>query len=423
MKRLSLFSFAFFCVLFSSAQQVNFVSTSFYNSTTCEVTIQVGLQRKTGGCGNTIAIAAVDFTLQWSSTDLLLVSSGFIPSGEKLDDSYYFASVGPDTGPPQIDVPPYTGNPPNTHNKGASGTYKSYQIRRSTSKCDNIILLDCGMIVPFFSATFRLANCAAASQYSFTYDHASGADNSNYIAEFITDSLVAPTNTKKEILIYSNQTASFDNVAGNCNGENINNTSVLTAKIDSNNFVNTYGSILPVVLDYFKASQKQMNSVNVEWSSLTEYNHIEFVVERSVDQKNWTSVGSIFSAGNSNSRRIYQLIDQRPVVGQNFYRLKQIDTEGKLSYSSIARVYNSVSKSIGVFPNPVKTITQLYTKESFRAGQTIQVIDAKGTRIKMITPTGGNRLQIDLSGYSAGLYLLQLIESGKVLENLQIVKQ
>jgi hypothetical protein len=41
----------------------------------------------------------------------------------------------------------------------------------------------------------------------------------------------------------------------------------------------------------------------------------------------------------------------------------------------------------------------------------------------MITPTGGNRLQIDLSGYSAGLYLVQVIESGKVIENLQIVKQ
>ena len=41
----------------------------------------------------------------------------------------------------------------------------------------------------------------------------------------------------------------------------------------------------------------------------------------------------------------------------------------------------------------------------------------------MITATGGNRLQINLSGYSAGLYLVQLIENGKVVENLQIVKQ
>jgi hypothetical protein len=422
MKRLFLV-FALILLSFCSfGQQVNFVSTSFYNSTTCEVTIQVGLQRKTGGCGNTIAIAAVDFTLQWSS-DLLLVSSGFIPAGEKLDDGFYFASVGPDTGPPQIDVPPFTGNTPNTHNKGASGIYKSSQIRRSTSKCDNIILLDCGMIVPFFSATFRLADCASANQYSFTYNHTAGADNSNYIAEFITDSLAAPTNTKKEILIYSNQTASFDNVSGNCNGENINNTNVLTAKIDSNNFVNTYGAILPVILDYFKARQKQPKTVDLEWASLSEFNHLEFVVERSIDQKSWNSIGNVPSAGNGNIRRVYQLTDPHPFSGQNFYRLKQIDVEGRISYSSVVRINTSVTKVLSVFPNPVVNVTQLSGKESFKTGQTILVIDAKGTRIKIITPTSGNRLQIDLSGYSAGLYLMQLIENGKVIENLQVVKQ
>jgi hypothetical protein len=261
MKKFVLFSFLLLSFTQSFSQQVNFVSTSFYNSTTCEVTIQVGLQRKDGGCGNSVKIAAVDFAVQWSS-DLLLVSSAFIPSGAKLDQSDFLSSVGPDNGYPQIDVSPFTGNAVTTYNKGASGTYKSYQFRRSTNQCNNIISLECGMVVPFFTATFKLANCANANQYSFTYNNTAGANNSNYIAEFITNLNTAPSNSNKEILIYSSQTASFDDVSGNCNSGTINNVSVLSANISSNNFINTYGAILPLALDYFKARQKRPNGLH-----------------------------------------------------------------------------------------------------------------------------------------------------------------
>lgn len=406
----------------SFAQQVNFVSTSFYNSTTCEVTIQVGLQRKEGGCGNIVKIAAVDFAIQWSS-DLLLVSSGFIPSGAKLDQSDFLSSVGADNGHPQIDVSPFTGNAVTTYNKGSNGTYKSYQFRRSTNQCNNIISLECGMVVPFFTATFRLANCANASQYSFTYNNAAGANNSNYIAEFITNLNTAPSNSNKEILIYSSQTASFDDVSGNCNSGTINNVSVLSANISSNNFINTYGAILPLVLDYFKAGQKQPNFVHLEWASLYEFNHSKYIVERSTDQQNWTSIGNVSSLGNSDFRKTYQLIDQQPMPGMNYYRLKQVDFEGEVTYSTVAGINIFKKRSILLFPNPVIEVANLFSKESFKTGQTIQVIDATGTKVKVITPSAGNRLQIDLSGYAAGLYLVQLIENGKVVENLQLVKQ
>ncbi|HTG55401.1 MAG TPA: T9SS type A sorting domain-containing protein, partial [Niabella sp.] len=212
-------------------------------------------------------------------------------------------------------------------------------------------------------------------------------------------------------------------VSGNCNGGTINNVNVLTAKIDSNNFINTYGAILPVILDYFKAGQKQPNVVHLEWASLSELNHSKFIVERSPDQQNWSSIGSVSSLGNSTIRKVYQLIDQQPLPGTNYYRLKQVDLDGGTSYSPVARINTLFANRISVFPNPVADVANLYGKESFKPTQTVQVIDAKGTRIKMITPTGGNRLQIDLSGYSAGLYLVQVIESGKVIENLQIVKQ
>jgi hypothetical protein len=181
--------------------------------------------------------------------------------------------------------------------------------------------------------------------------------------------------------------------------------------------------VLPVAFDYFKAEQKQPYTVRLEWATLLENNSSSFIIEKSVDQKTWGEIGTVAARGNSNSRTVYSHLDLQPVNGYNYYRLKQVDNDGQVTYSQIVRFNNQIRKSLSVFPNPVAGVTQLYGKESFKAGQTIQVIDAKGTRIKMITPTGGNRLQIDLSGYSAGLYLIQLIENGKVVENLQVVKQ
>lgn len=181
--------------------------------------------------------------------------------------------------------------------------------------------------------------------------------------------------------------------------------------------------ILPVAFDYFRAEQKQPYTVRLEWATLVENNSSSFIIERSGDQKTWVEIGNLAARGNSNSRSTYSHLDLQPVSGYNYYRLKQVDISGQITYSEIIRFNNQIRKNLSVFPNPVRNVAQLYGKESFKSGQIIQVIDAKGTIIKTMNPTSGNRLQIDVSGYSAGLYLIQLIENGKIVENLQVVKQ
>ena len=181
--------------------------------------------------------------------------------------------------------------------------------------------------------------------------------------------------------------------------------------------------VLAVAFDYFKAEQKQPYTVRLEWATLLENNSSSFIIEKSTDQKIWSEIGSLAARGNTNSRTTYSHLDLQPVNGYNYYRLKQVDLDGQIVYSEIVRFNNQIRKNLSVFPNPVTDIVQLYGKEQFKAGQTIQIIDATGKRVKMTTAPNGNRLQIDLSGYTSGLYLLQLIENGKVLENLQIVKQ
>lgn len=181
--------------------------------------------------------------------------------------------------------------------------------------------------------------------------------------------------------------------------------------------------VLPVAFGHFKAEQKQPFTVNLEWSTLQEINNSSFVIERSKDQKTWSTIGSVASAGNSTIKNVYTYIDKAPEAGNNFYRLRQVDLTGQVSFSETVRILHIIKKDISIFPNPVNAAAQLYTKEAFKPGQVIQLIDAKGTRLKTINPTGGNRVQIEMNGMAAGLYLIQLMENGRIIESVSVIKQ
>ena len=181
--------------------------------------------------------------------------------------------------------------------------------------------------------------------------------------------------------------------------------------------------VLPVAFGHFKAEQKQPFTVNLEWTTLQEVNNSSFVIERSNDQKTWSSIGTVASVGNSTTKNIYTYIDNAPEAGNNFYRLRQVDLNGQVSFSETVRIVHIIKKNISIFPNPVNTAAQLYTKAAFKPGQVIQLIDAKGTRLKTINPTGGNRVQIEMNGLAAGLYLIHLMENGRIIESVSVIKQ
>ncbi len=185
----------------------------------------------------------------------------------------------------------------------------------------------------------------------------------------------------------------------------------------------TGAGVLPVAFGYFKAEQKQPFTITLEWSTLEESNNSRFIIERSNDQKTWVEIGSITSTGNSTNVTHYSFIDKSPLGGNNYYRLRQVDLNAQTSFSQVVKIVNVIKKNISIFPNPVNSTTQLFTKEPFKPGQIIQLIDGKGTRLKTINPTGGNRVQLDMNGLAAGLYLVQLIENGRIIESVSLIKQ
>jgi len=94
---------------------------------------------------------------------------------------------------------------------------------------------------------------------------------------------------------------------------------------------------LPVTIAAFNAARSGNESV-LQWQTATEQNSREFIIERSTDGRNYTEIGSVAAAGNSNTLQNYTYTDPQPLPNSNFYRLKQVDLDGNFDYSVVRTV-------------------------------------------------------------------------------------
>lgn len=110
--------------------------------------------------------------------------------------------------------------------------------------------------------------------------------------------------------------------------------------------------ILPVELLSFDAF-KNNQTVDVKWETISERNASHFMVQRSINGKDFSDIGRVEAKGNSTINVKYLFNDERPSKGKNFYRLQQVDLDGKVSYTKIVVVdFEGEDTELQVFPNP-----------------------------------------------------------------------
>jgi len=90
-------------------------------------------------------------------------------------------------------------------------------------------------------------------------------------------------------------------------------------------------SVLPIELLGFSA-QPFNQQVKITWKTLSEVNNEHFIIERKGPDTDWQLLEVVLGAGNSTSPVSYQAYDDNPLV-ENYYRLKQVDFDGKFTYS------------------------------------------------------------------------------------------
>ena len=94
---------------------------------------------------------------------------------------------------------------------------------------------------------------------------------------------------------------------------------------------------VPVELISFTASANN-SIINLNWSTATELNNSGFEVQRKAGTSDWNIIGFIAGFGTTTTQNNYSYTDQNPFVGNNIYRLKQIDYDGTFEYSQEVEV-------------------------------------------------------------------------------------
>lgn len=178
-------------------------------------------------------------------------------------------------------------------------------------------------------------------------------------------------------------------------------------------------SILPVDILSFNVSYKS-GEVNCEWSTASEFNNDYFEVERSVDGKDFVSVGNVKGAGNSSAIKKYSFIDESvystgQVMGRStiFYRLKQVDYDGKYEYFGPVAVLISPSDDWKLLFQTVSYDEQLKGTLLLpeRTLASIDILDLQGRVIRhdqINAEKGSNYLSFDVNDISKGAYLIKV---------------
>jgi hypothetical protein len=176
--------------------------------------------------------------------------------------------------------------------------------------------------------------------------------------------------------------------------------------------VDENGSPLPVKLGPVTAFEKN-NGVQINWTAYFEENLDKYVVERSADGSIFMPIGEV-NANNITSESKYGFFDAKPLAGVSFYRLRNLDIDGKSGLSNIVRVnLGKTGADLRLYPNPTTNGTISYQSTDMPKGNySIRIFNGAGQQVynQRVAHQGGAISQtIQLpNSLLAGLYNLRM---------------
>ncbi|MDP3928388.1 MAG: T9SS type A sorting domain-containing protein, partial [Bacteroidota bacterium] len=188
---------------------------------------------------------------------------------------------------------------------------------------------------------------------------------------------------------------------------------------------------LPVGLNQFTIQNIEGN-VLLNWNTSWEQNNKGFMIERSTNKLLFESVGFVSGIGNSHSINKYQFIDKNAFemaqTNQLYYRLKQIDFDGKYSYSNVLTIGNQnlFNNEVTVFPNPFINAIHIAFNAENATNVTVNIVDMHGKLVFQENRTIQNGISELLfepnQSLASGVYLMQLNIDGKS-KILKLIKE
>ena len=169
---------------------------------------------------------------------------------------------------------------------------------------------------------------------------------------------------------------------------------------------------VPVQLINFEATKKE-KAVYLSWTTARENNNSHFVVEQSLNGIDFNKVGQVNGNGTTNQTSHYSFEHLTPSNGNNYYRLKQLDADGKFIYSTI-KLISFKAKKLSIKSNAVKNEVILTAHSDVPVR--LKFMNNKGQQIISSSITGTKHFNV--SSLLSGIYLIQT-DDGEMIKFLK----
>jgi hypothetical protein len=186
----------------------------------------------------------------------------------------------------------------------------------------------------------------------------------------------------------------------------------------------TNNSALPVSLIRFDAL-KEGSKVNLRWTTASELNNNTFIIDKSGDGRTWISFAEVKGKGTTSAMQQYSVIDNQPLSRTNFYRLKQLDLDGRVKDLGVRTVtFGELKNKVSVYPNPAPyNGIGIHFHKAVTGKVTATLIDVQGRVIhkeviSSSTATGVCKLNVT-SKPATGRYIL-LINGKEIKETVKL---
>lgn len=159
---------------------------------------------------------------------------------------------------------------------------------------------------------------------------------------------------------------------------------------------------LPVTYRFFQADAREKN-VLLTWETSSETDNHGFYVERSVDSRRFTEIGFVPAAFRES---MYRFVDWHPINGRNYYRLRQVDVDGSVTYSEIRSVDFLLANGGRVYPNPASA--QINYAPAPRRPDAIPAYLLLYDRIGRLVKRAPSVTVLPIDGLPPGIYVLEV---------------
>jgi trimeric autotransporter adhesin len=243
----------------------------------------------------------------------------------------------------------------------------------------------------------------------------------------VPESGVKPTiltsNTNSNTLNFSHPTVVTNRFYYFAKITELDNDIIWTAPV----WIKNNGAVLPIGLTDF-TGEEMGDNINLYWSTAQEINTDYFEVEHSSDGITFTAIKTVSSKyHNSNIKTDYSIVDDAPNNYMNYYRIKEISYDGKVSYSNILSINKSNSNfKLTVSPNPVSqklSINFYYKNEEEAIGKIYTTEGREIKSFKIHINKGENKIDADVNTLAKGIYFLVLAKPNARLAETSFVKE